>query len=152
LHLAQINIAEAKASLESPVMAGFVNNLDRINQLADKSDGFVWRLQDENGANATQVRVFDNEFIIVNLSVWESREALFQFVYASDHVELLKKKKEWFKKMPQMHMALWYIAEGHRPSITEAIDRLEYLRTHGETPQAFTFKSKFQPIHLSQNT
>jgi hypothetical protein len=142
-HLAQLNIGKMLAPMDSPVMADFANNLDRINSLAEKSEGFVWRLKDEGSNDATAIQVFEDDFIIVNMSVWRSVDALFQFTYASDHVEIFKRKKEWFHKMTDMHMAFWYIEAGNYPSPEEAKERLNYLNTHGETPYAFTFKSKF---------
>ncbi|WP_299899557.1 DUF3291 domain-containing protein [uncultured Aquimarina sp.] len=144
MQLAQVNIAEMLAPINDPIMADFVNNLDRINELAEKSDGFVWRLKGDEG-NATAITVFDNLFLIINMSVWESMQDLFNFTYQSAHVEILKRKKEWFHKMPRMHMAFWYVEDGHEPSPTEAKERLYYLQEHGETPYAFSFKSKFTP-------
>ncbi|WP_298546315.1 DUF3291 domain-containing protein [uncultured Aquimarina sp.] len=142
MQLAQVNIAEMLAPINDPIMADFVNNLDRINELAEQSDGFVWRLKGDEG-NATAITVFDNLFLIINMSVWESMDALFNFTYKTDHVEILKRKKEWFHKMPRMHMAFWYVENGHEPSPEEAKERLYYLQEHGETPYAFSFKSKF---------
>ena len=105
-NLAQVNIARMLAPIDGPVMADFVANLDIINQLAENSEGFVWRLNDEN---TTSVQIFDNEFILVNMSVWSSKKVLFDFTYSSSHVDILKRKQEWFSKMRDMHMALWYI-------------------------------------------
>lgn len=141
-HLAQINIAKMLAPIDSPVMAGFVANLDNINALAERSDGFVWRLKDDSN-NATSIKIFDDDFLIVNLSVWKNTDALFQFVYQSGHVEIFKRKKEWFERMPEMHMVLWYVPAGHLPTVDEAIERLTYLRSNGETPVAFSFKKRF---------
>ncbi|MFD0861247.1 DUF3291 domain-containing protein [Sungkyunkwania multivorans] len=147
MNLAQLNIARMLAPIDSLVMKDFVDNLDRINALADKSDGFVWRLKGES-ENATAIRVFEDDFLIINMSVWKDRNALFEYVYASDHVEVFRRKKEWFSNMKEMHMALWFVEEGHVPSPEEAKKRLKYLRQHGETPYAFSFKSKFTPEDL----
>jgi hypothetical protein len=141
-HLAQLNIARMLAPIDSPAMSGFVANLDRINRLAENSNGFVWRLKDDSN-NATSIRVFDDDFLIVNMSVWENRDALFQFVYQSDHLDVFKRRKEWFEKMPEMHMVMWYIPVGVIPSVTDAVERLTYLRLQGETPYAFSFRVKF---------
>jgi hypothetical protein len=140
--LAQLNIARMLAPIDSPVMADFVANLDAINTLAEKSVGFVWRLKDETN-NATSVKVFNDDFLIVNMSVWQSADALFNFVYHSAHLEIFKRKKEWFEKMPEMHMALWYVTAGHRPTISESTDRLVYLQNNGPSPFAFNFKKRF---------
>lgn len=140
--LAQVNIARMIAPIDSPEMADFVDNLDRINAIAENSIGFVWRLTgDEN--NATALRVFEDDFLIINMSVWDSKEALFNFTYASQHAGVLKRKKEWFHKMTDRHMCLWYVNVGRRPTPQEAKKRLQYLNDHGETPYAFSFKQKF---------
>lgn len=141
-HVAQVNIAKMLAPIESPVMAGFVANLDIINALAEKSEGFAWRLKEENN-NATAVKIFDDDFLIINMSVWENTESLFQFTYQSNHAGIFKRRKEWFSKLAEMHMALWYIPKGHLPTVAEAIERLTYLRSHGETPFSFSFKKRF---------
>jgi len=141
-YLAQLNIARMLAPMDSPIMTDFVANLDRINTLAENSPGFVWRLKDDSN-NATSIRIYDDDFLIVNMSVWQSVEALFQYVYQSDHIEIFRRRKEWFEKMDQMHMALWYVPMGYRPSVADAEGRLTYLRQNGETPYAFSFKKKF---------
>jgi len=130
------------APIESPVMADFVNNLDRINAVAEQSGGFIWRLKDEDN-NATALKIFEDDFLIVNMSVWNSMEALYNFTYQTAHVAIFKRKKEWFSKMTQMHMACWYVPEGKIPTTEQAKQRLAYLDSHGETPYAFTFKGKF---------
>lgn len=142
--LAQLNIAKMIAPIDSPIMADFVANLDPINALAEKSEGFVWRLVGD-GNDATSIKIFDDDYLIVNMSVWNNLESLFKFVYQSNHTEVFKRKKEWFEKMPVMHMALWYVPENHEPTVAEAVDRLIYLREHGETPFAFSFKKRFTP-------
>lgn len=141
-YLAQVNIAKMLASIDSPVMAAFVDNLDRINATAENSKGFIWRLKDDSN-NATSIKIFDDDFLIVNMSVWDTAESLFQFVYQSNHMEVFKRRREWFEKMPEMHMAQWYIPEQHLPSVNEAVDRLLYLRAHGETPFSFSFRKRF---------
>ena len=147
MQIAQINIAKMKAPLDSPIMAEFVNNLDRINALAEKSKGFVWRLKDENN-NATSIRIFNDDYLLVNMSVWKDIESLMGFVYESDHVKIFKRRKEWFDSMTEIHMAIWYIENGHYPSELEAKGRLEYLRAHGESPYSFSFKNRFTEADL----
>ena len=144
MQLAQINIARMLAPLDSPVMRDFVNNLDPINALAEGSPGFIWRLKDDTN-NATSIKVFDDDFLIVNMSVWSSVDALFDYVYKSDHTRVLKRKSEWFEHMRERHMALWYIQPGQYPTVQQAIERVQHLRDNGETPHAFTFKKRFQP-------
>lgn len=141
--LAQLNIARLKAPLDSPLLADFVANLDRINALAEGSPGFVWRLKDEGG-DATAIRPL-GEDTIVNLSVWQSIEALQAFVYRSAHVEIMKRRKEWFDAMGEAFMVLWWVSAGHRPSELEAIARLTLLRQRGPNPEAFGFKQPYPP-------
>ncbi len=140
-HLAQINIAQMLAPLDDPSMAEFVANLDRINALADTAPGFIWRLQSETG-NATSLRPYD-EMTLVNMSVWESAEALRAYTFHSAHVEIMRQRKQWFAKYAGPYTALWWIPKGHIPAVTEAKERLEYLRTHGESAYAFSLKKLF---------
>lgn len=130
------------APIDDPVMADFVNNLDRINALAEQSPGFIWRLAEDNN-NATAINIFNNEFLIINMSVWDNKESLFNFTYNSAHVEIFKRRKEWFSKIDSMHMALWFVKKGTIPTTDEAKERLNYFNLHGETPYAFTYKSYF---------
>lgn len=144
MHLAQLNLADAIADMESPIMADFVNNTDRINVLAAKSPGYVWSLEERpENEKEDRVAVFGKESLLVNMTVWEDRIRLFDFVYKTAHRDIMVRKKEWFAKMPKMHMVLWYVPKGHQPTISEAKERLEYLRTNGETEYAFSFKSKY---------
>jgi Domain of unknown function (DUF3291) len=140
--LAQVNIGRILAPLDSPVMDGFVSQLDAINALADAAPGFVWRLQTEDG-DATAIRPYDDDWILVNMSVWESPEALHAYVYRSGHADVLRRRREWFARMTDTYVALWWVPAGHRPSVAEAVERLEMLRTRGPTPDAFTFRQLF---------
>jgi len=139
--LAQLNIAWLKAPLDSPVLADFVANLDRINQLADAADGFRWRLATAAG-DATSLRPFGDD-VIVNMSVWRDLNSLRNFVYNSAHTPIMQRRREWFTRAPQAHAVLWWVPSGHRPSVAEAADRLEQLRQHGPSPGAFTFSRIF---------
>ena len=140
--LAQLNIARMKESLDSPSMADFVGNLDRINALAERSAGFVWRLKDESGS-AVAIRGFGDEYV-VNMSVWEDVASLSSYAFRSDHVEIMRRRREWFHPMAEVYAVLWWIPIGHRPSVVEARERLDYLREHGATEYAFTFKQPYQ--------
>lgn len=140
--LAQLNIGVIKAPMDSPVMAGFASNLDRINALAEATPGFVWRLQTEEG-DATAIRPFDNENMLVNMSVWRDADSLNRYVYDSAHVELMRKRREWFERMTEAFLVLWWVPKGHRPSVSEAVARLELLRTKGPIAEAFTFRHAF---------
>ena len=145
--IAQLNVATILAPLDQPQMAGFVEALDRINAVAEATPGFVWRLQDEAG-NATALRPFGPE-MIVNMSVWDSVEALFDYVYRSQHTPFLARRKEWFAMPKEPHMVLWWVPAGTRPTIIEARERLDLLRQTGPSPEAFTFKQRF-PAPLSE--
>ena len=140
-HLNQVNIAKRLAPMDDPIMRDFINNVDKMNALADNTNGFIWRLKDEDKDEA--VNVFQDESLIINMSVWTDLESLFAYTYQSGHIEVFKRKKEWFSKMKMMHMAFWYSPEGLEPTFQDAKNRLDYLNTHGETPYAFSFKSKF---------
>ena len=141
--LAQLNVAVMKAPLESPPMADFVANLDRINALAEQSPGYVWRLVSDEG-NATAFRPL-GEHVLVNLSLWRDVESLSHYVYRTAHVEILRRRREWFDRMEASHMVLWWVPAGHRPTVEEALARLEQLRTEGPTAAAFTFAQPFGP-------
>jgi hypothetical protein len=146
--LAQLNIATMKEPLESPGMADFVANLDRINALAEKSAGFVWRLQTDQG-DATALRPL-GENRLVNLSVWQDVASLSAFVYRSAHVEVLRRRQEWFERMSDASLVLWWVPEGHRPAIDEALAKLTLLQEKGATPEAFTFRQAFAPPDAMQ--
>src|SRR5581483_11905595 len=144
-HIAQVNIGRVRAPLDDAIMAGFVNRLDDLNALADRSPGFVWRLQTSAG-NATYFRPYENDDrILLNMSVWESIEALRQYVYKTAHAEMLRHRHEWFERFAGSYVALWWVPVGHRPSIDEAKKRIAHLDEHGPTEFAFTFKSTFKP-------
>lgn len=138
MHLAQINIGRFVAPIDDPRMAGFVSQLDPVNKLADESPGFVWRLQSASG-NATDIAYNDDPSMAVNMSVWESLEALQAYVYRSRHLDVLKDRQKWFVKMDLPHYCLWWVPEGHTPTVAEGRERLEHYQIHGATPYAFWF-------------
>jgi len=152
-HLAQINIATLLAPLEDPSIDGFTSRLEGINALADAAPGFIWRLQTENG-DATALRPYDDDRVIVNMSVWGSPEALKQFVYRSDHKQLVHGRAQWFHRPAAAAYALWWIPAGTLPTLDEAKQRLEHLQTFGPTPWAFSFAKLFEPgtSHESHET
>ena len=134
------------APFDDPLMAEFVAQLAPINALADQSPGFVWRLQTESG-DATSIRIYDDEMIAVNMSVWDSVESLREFAYKSAHSGVMRDRKRWFEKFDGPYMALWWIPAGQIPSPQQGKERLEYLREHGDTAYAFSFKNVFpEPI------
>ena len=143
-NLAQINIAKMKAPLDDPVMAGFVDQLDRINAEADAAPGFVWRMQDEDEAPKI-LRIFGDPLILVNMSVWQSVDLLFNYSYRSGHAQPFRDRRQWFDKMDRPHMALWWIPAGKLPTMEAGYSRLDQLAANGPSPQAFTFKKRFDP-------
>lgn len=141
--LAQANIGRFRAPIGDPLMDGFRTQLEPINALADRSPGFVWRLQTEDG-DATAIRPYpDDDLMAINMSVWESLESLQQFVYRSAHLEPLRGRREWFEHLDGPILVMWWIPTGHIPTVTEARERLSHLAEHGPTPHAFTFRTPF---------
>ncbi len=145
LQIAQLNIALPLEPLDSPALAEFVAALEPVNALADSSPGFVWRLQDETG-DATSIRAFEDERLIVNMSVWESIEALWAFVHEGGHLAVMRRRREWFTRIAESHLCLWWVPSGELPTVEQARERLEHLQEHGPSPHAFTFKQRFEPV------
>jgi len=144
-HIAQVNMGRIRASLDDPIMSGFMRRLDELNALADSSPGFVWRLQTPEG-NATYFRPYpEDDRILLNMSVWETIESLRNYVYRTIHAELLKQREQWFEKFAGPYLALWWVPAGHLPGVDEAKKRIAHLDKHGPTQFAFTFKNVFPP-------
>lgn len=139
--LAQVNIAKKLAPLDDPIMQDFINNVAKMNAIADSSEGFIWRMKDED--KDLGAHVFQDDSLVINISVWEDLDTLFSYTYKSGHIEVFKRKKEWFSKMKMLHMAFWYVPQGYEPTFQDAKKRLDYLNAHGDSPYAFTFKNKF---------
>jgi hypothetical protein len=134
MHLAELNIGKFKYPTTDPRMAEFMDNLDRVNALAERSPGFVWRLKGENN-NATDFRVGDD--MAVNLSVWEDAKSLENYVFKTVHVQFYKRREEWFNLMEKPHMVFWQVPEGHQPTLEEADARLQHFEMNGATEFAF---------------
>lgn len=144
-HLAQLNVGRARGAADSAVMAGFMALINPVNDMADVAPGFVWRLEDGDGPGATALRPCGPD-IMVNMSVWRSLEALRDFVYRNGaHLDAMRRRREWFHKMAEQHLVLWWIPAGHLPGIDEALHRLDLLRHHGPGPLAFTFREPYDP-------
>jgi heme-degrading monooxygenase HmoA len=135
-HIAELNIARAQYDLEDPRMAGFMDNLDRINAIAERSQGFVWRLKDETG-NATDLPVMDDPRVVANLTVWETAEDLEHFVFNTAHKRIYDQRGDWFPKMKQMHFVMWHVPLGATPTLDEALARLDRLNKDGPSDEAF---------------
>lgn len=140
--LAQINVGTIKYAPEDPRMAGFMDRLDEINALAEQSPGFVWRLQSDSG-NATDIDVGGEPGFLVNMSVWESVESLFEYVYKSMHREVMVQRRNWFERPDNLYQVLWWVPAGHEPTPEEGLERLALLQESGPGEKAFTFKQPF---------
>jgi len=141
-HLAQINVARFRIDPDDPHMLAFTSQLDAVNAMADDSPGFIWRLQGEDG-NAMAIQAFDDPNMLINMSVWASIEALFDYTYKTAHTKIMSRRKEWFGKLEDAYMALWWVPDGHIPSPQEGRKRLEMIKARGPTQNAFTFKQRF---------
>jgi hypothetical protein len=144
MHLALFNIATLRAPMDHPQIDDFRTNLDPINELAERSPGFVWRLQDESG-NATNITPYPDPMVITNMAVWESIDQLADFTYRSGHLGFLRRRHDFFEPSTAPILVLWWIPEGHLPTMEEAMARLEHLRQHGPTAHAFTFRHRYEP-------
>ncbi|WP_405648506.1 DUF3291 domain-containing protein [Streptomyces sp. NBC_00019] len=140
--LAQVNISRLKFPLDSPELKDFVDALDPVNASAEAADGYVWRLQSEAG-DATDIKVFGDDWLIINLTMWRDTNALTAFMYQGQHREMLARRREWFEKVAEAMTALWWVPAGHRPTVAEAESRLLHLRANGPTPYAFTLRTSF---------
>ena len=141
-HLAQINVAHIKGTAEDPFMAGFFDNLDRINKLAEESPGFVWRLQSDQG-NATDIILTEDPTFLINMSVWTSVEALRAYTYTTEHLAFIKRRKEWFTPYDGPYYALWWVPAGKIPTPEEGLAKLAHLKEQGPTSEAFNFTTVF---------
>ena len=138
-HLAQFNIARIRYPLDDPRMAEFVENVERVNKLAEQIDGFVWRLQDASG-NAMNMTVYDDPRILPNLTVWENVEALERFVWQTLHRRFYGRRREWFEPI-ETPLVLWWMPAGHRPDLAEGVARLDHLKAHDASDYAFGWES-----------
>ncbi len=141
--LAEINVAHMKGvNIDDPIMKEFVDNLDNVNELAERSKGFVWRLKDEDN-DATSFNPYNNEQIIINVSVWDSVEDLGNYVFKTFHSDFLKRRKEWFHTYGKVHTAMWWIPAGQFPTVKEAVKKLDDLQKNGASQEVFNFRHKF---------
>jgi Domain of unknown function (DUF3291) len=145
-HLAQVNTAKIRYPLDDPKMADFVAQIRSINEIADTDPGFVWRLRGNGAEDATNIRAFDDENILITLTVWKSLEALSNYVYRSAHGDIMRSRRQWFEKSEQPILAMWWICAGYTPTVSEAKKRLEHLQRLGSTPYAFSFHKPFSPL------
>ncbi|MGI5272021.1 DUF3291 domain-containing protein [Nonomuraea sp. CA-218870] len=143
MHLAQLNIAHLRAPVDSAELAEFVALLEPINALADRSPGFVWRLKEsETDPTATLTHAY-GDHLLVNFSVWEDLDALWNYVYRSGHLEVLRRRREWFRRLAEPSTVMWWVPDGVIPTLAEAMARLERLKAEGPGPEAFTFRDAY---------
>jgi Domain of unknown function (DUF3291) len=147
-HVAQCNIGRVLAPLDSPQLAEFVAALEPVNRMADEAPGFVWRLQTEAG-DATAIRAFDDDMLLLNMSVWQTLDALAEFTYRTPHRDVMRRRRQWFERLADAYVVLWWIPAGTLPTVADARERLERLRRDGPSPEAFTFQSPFPPPDAS---
>jgi len=143
-HLAQFNFARLRKAMDHPDTANFADGLDPINELADSSPGFVWRLEDDSG-NSTAIEYAGDPSRLINLSVWESVEALREFTFHPAHVEFMRRRLDWFEKRTGVHLVMWWVPAEHRPTLDECDQRLRLLGENGPSAEAFTFRLTFAP-------
>ena len=142
-HLAQMNIAKFRLPQEHPVNADFVNNVDRVNAIAEEQPGYIWRYKG-SGNNALDLKAFDDPNIAFNMSVWRDISSFADFVYRNnEHKTFMSRRKEWFDKI-DFHMVLWWIEPDRIPTVEESKIRLELLRSIGPTYAAFTVKKAYK--------
>ena len=150
MHLAQLNIAESLYPMTDARMVPFTDRIEAINELADRSDGFVWRLKDDSAVDgALDLRLPGDEHTLVNMSIWQDTESLFGFVYKTAHAKVMTSNRDNFKDLIKNHFVLWWIEEGHIPDLVEAKAKLDHLCEYGASPQAFTFKTPFDQNGLA---
>ncbi|WP_069767202.1 DUF3291 domain-containing protein [Streptomyces sp. LUP30] len=149
-HLAQLNVATLRHPLDDPRTASFVEMLDPVNAAADDAPGFVWRLVEEGAPDATGLRPAGAN-VIVNLTVWQTQEALWDFTYRSGHLGAMQRRREWFERHAEAHLVLWWVTAGHLPTVNEALERLADLRAHGPSPRAFTFATSYTAAEAAQH-
>jgi hypothetical protein len=144
MHLATANAAIMHTSYEDPSMADFVAQLDSVNASADVAPGFVWRFVEGDDDTAEIARVFGNDRILFNMSVWESVESLEAWVYQGQHLDVVRRRAEWFEKSARSPLVLWWVEKDHIPTIAEAKQHFDKLWDDNPSGEAFTFRSRFE--------
>ena len=132
MQLAEINLARLTHAVGHPAVAGFVDNLDRVNALAERMPGFVWRHE-----GGTETRVDRDPLVIGTLSVWEDVRSLEGFVWGTLHARLHAERAAWFDAMERLSFAMWWVEDGHRPTVAEALSRLKHRDAEGDSDHAF---------------
>ena len=140
MHVAELNIVHRRFAFDDPRFADFINNLERINALAERAPGFVWRLKDDSGTSI-HIETGDDPTLLPNLSLWETIEDLHRFTFQTVHARIYDRRHEWFDPHQQAHFVMWHVPVGHRPSLEEAFAQLETLRRHGSSDRVFGWET-----------
>ena len=148
-YIAQYNIARMRAPLDDAIMRSFIARLDELNHLADRTPGFIWRLAADDSDHATSIRIYEDDMIIVNMSTWDSIDALHAYAYRSDHGPAYAARHQWFEPQDGHTLVLWWVPSSHEPTALEGKERLELLQRVGPTAEAFTMKQRFPPPDAS---
>jgi hypothetical protein len=147
MHLAQMNVGRLVAPVDAPEVAEFIAHLEPINALADAAPGFVWRLKASETDPSLTYNAGVGDDLLINMSVWRTRDELWDYVYRSRHLAILQRRREWFQRQMESYSVLWWVPEGHVPTPDEGLARLDLLRKEGAGPEAFTFK-EFHPLPM----
>ena len=138
-HLAELNVGRLLAPVDDPRVADFMNALDRVNGLGKRMPGFVWMMEGSGapGTGNTEAKIEGDAQYVSNLTVWENVETLEAFVWNTVHRQFYARRQEWFEVLGRMHFVMWWVPVGHKPTLAEALERLEHARTNGDTDHAF---------------
>ncbi len=137
MHLAELNIGRLIAPKEDPRVADFMDNLELINGLGKRMPGFVWMMEGAPGEGNTATAIDGDPQYIPNLTVWESAAELESFVFNTLHAKFMQRRAEWFEFLGEMHFVMWWVPEGHKPTLAEALAKLDQLRANGDSADAF---------------
>lgn len=139
MQLAELNIGRLVAPTDDPQVADFMNNLDKINGMGKRMPGFVWMMEGSGapGTGNTDAKIDGDPLFVSNLTVWEDFESLSTFVYKTLHAKFMDRKAEWFEVLDQRHFVMWWVEDGHQPTLDEALARLQHLQDNGDSAHAF---------------
>ena len=139
MHLAELNVGRLRAPTDDPRVAEFMDNLDRINGMGKRMPGFVWMMEGSGapGTGNTEAKIDGDPQFVANLTVWQDFESLRTFVYKTLHLKFMERRAEWFEQLKTRHFVMWWVPEGHQPSLDEALARLKHLQENGDSEDAF---------------
>ncbi len=137
MQLAELNVGRLRGTTDDPIVAEFMENLDRINGLGKRMPGFVWMMEGAAGAGNTEAKIDGDPRYVPNLTVWETAAQLETFVFKTLHAKFMERRAEWFEALETMHFVMWWVPDGHKPTLAEALAKLAQLQSDGETPAAF---------------